>query len=250
MFARSRSTVFALSLCFTLIAAPWLSARAEDDPYAPVPLRTGGRILSKKDEQSIGKNCSAYREWVEVDGLPNAKAESLINSSIRRELTVGKKLTAKDCSEEGRAQYINGATLSAARDKAIGVELSVYFGGEGTGREVTDCAVFDLATGRRHNLRSFLTPAGKALVAQKYCDAFLHEHNTDETEQTSKSCAGYNAFETSLNTGLRYCLGDRGVWARFGPANPVEGRWILISDREIEASFKLPAGLDLANRKP
>ena len=96
MFACSRTTVLALSLCFTLIAAPWLSARAEDDPYAPVPLRTGGRILSKKDEQSIGKNCSAYREWVEVDGLPNAKAESLINSSIRRELTVGKKLTTKD----------------------------------------------------------------------------------------------------------------------------------------------------------
>jgi len=249
MFARSRTTVFALSLCFTLIAAPWLSARAEDDPYAPVPLRTGGRILSKKDEQSIGKNCSAYREWVEVDGLPNAKAESLINSSIRRELTVGKKLTAKDCSEEGRAQYIDGATLSGARDKAIGVELSVYFGGEGTGREVTDCAVFDLATGRRHNLRSFLTPAGKTLVAQKYCDSFLHE-KIDWPEPISSSCAGYDAFETSLNTGLRYCLGDRGVWARFGPANPVEGHGMLISDHEIAASFKLPAGLDLANRKP
>jgi hypothetical protein len=119
MVALSRTSIFAISLCLILIA-PWLSARAEDD--APVRLRTGGRILSKKDEQSIGKNCSAHRAWVEVDGLPNAKAESLINTSLRRELTVGKKLTAKDCAAEGKVRYDNGATLSAARDKAIGVE--------------------------------------------------------------------------------------------------------------------------------
>jgi hypothetical protein len=61
-----------------------------------VPLRTGGRVLSKKDQQSMGKNCSASREWIENDGLANAKAERLINDSIRRELTVGKKQTAKD----------------------------------------------------------------------------------------------------------------------------------------------------------
>jgi hypothetical protein len=98
-------------------------------------------------------------------------------------------------------------------------------------------------------LKDYLTPAGKSLVAQKYCDSSLHE-KIDWPEPISSSCAGYDGFETSLNTGLRYCLGDRGVWALFGPANPVEGHGILISDHEIAASFKLPAGLDLANRKP
>jgi hypothetical protein len=241
MFAHSRTSIVAISLCLALTAA---SVRAEDD--APVQLRAGGRVLSRTDEQAIGKNCSAYRAWIEVEGLPNAKAESLINSAIRRELTVGKKLTTEDCSGEGSISYINGATLSAARDKAIGVEISVYFGG-GTGRGVTDCAVFDLATGRRYNLKNFLTPTGRALVAQKYCDAFLHR-KADDSDETSLSCGGYNAFEQSLDNGLRYCLGESGVWALFGQANPVEGRGVLISDSEIEASFKLPAGLDLTGK--
>jgi hypothetical protein len=244
MFGLSRTAIVATSLSLTLIGACWLPVQAEDG--APVQLRAGGRILSKKDEQSIGENCSAHREWIEVDGLPNARAASLINAAIRRELTVGKKLTAEDCSDEGKASYINGATLSAARDKAIGVEMSVYFGG-GTGRVVTDCAVFDLTTGRRYNLKNFLTPTGKAMVAQKYCDAFLHR-NADDSDETSLSCGGYNAFEQSLNSGLRYCLGESGVWALFGQANPVEGRGVLISDSEVEASFKLPAGLDLTGQ--
>src|SRR5512145_267141 len=95
MFGLSRTAIVATSLSLTLIGACWLPVQAEDG--APVQLRAGGRILSKKDEQSIGENCSAYREWIEVDGLPNARAASLINAAIRRELTVGKKLTAEDC---------------------------------------------------------------------------------------------------------------------------------------------------------
>jgi hypothetical protein len=164
-------------------------------------------------------------------------------------LTVGKQLTAKDCSAEGKARYVNGATLSAARDKAIGVEMSVYFGGDGTGTEVTDCAVFELTTGRRFNLKNFLTPTGKALVAQKYCDASLQQ-KTDDSDQAFLSCGGYEAFESSLDKGLRYCLGESGVWALFGKASPVEGRGVLIPDAEVAASFKLPAGLDLTKSTP
>jgi len=244
VFALSRISIVAASLSLILIGASRLPVRAEDD--APKQLRAGGRVLSKKDEQAIGKNCSAYREWIEVDGLPNAKAETLINGAIRRELTVGKKLTPEDCSDEGNTSYINGATLSAARGKVIGVETSVYFGG-GTGRGVTDCAVFDLTTGRRYNLKNFLTPTGKALVAKKYCDAFLH-HEADDSDETSLSCGGYDAFESSLKNGLRYCLGDKGVWALFGRADPVEGRGVLIADPEVAASFKLPAGLALTGK--
>jgi hypothetical protein len=51
----------------------------------------------------------------------------------------------------------------------------------------------------------------------------------------------------SLNQGLRYCLAESAVRAL--ASKPGQGNGVVISDRDIAASFKLPAGLDLTNGK-
>ncbi len=160
-----------------------------------VILKDGGKIVSKVDSQKLGPMCTAEREWIELEGLPNQRISEKINASIRKEISVGRKLNAKDCllNSEGKPEFpnekidfYNSTKLTGKRKSAIGIETFIYFPG-GSGRRVSNCHVYKLKTGDKLDLGSFVTKEGEKIVADAICTW------AKKTRAMSRNCLKYSA---------------------------------------------------------
>ena len=207
-----------------------------------VPLKTQGQIVSKEDHQTIGDNCKADRLWIEANGLENQAAQQKINTSIRRKLTVGKRLAPKDCPYPGTGGvgYYNWATLSGIREMAIGVETSIHFGNiyMGSGNNIHGCDVYDLATGNHYDLMKYITPEGKKSIAADLCTTAKDEEyfNADALCEDS----------AQLIQNTIACLKGKGVELHYSTGPGYHSDMIItIPEDKLSSSFTLPEGLDL-----
>lgn len=208
-----------------------------------ISLKSDGALAKKNDVQSFGTFCTAKREWIEIEGSKNIATQKKINSSIRREITVGKKLKATDCAGSSATETIafnNRTTATASRAGALGVETFIHFSGSGrSGTHLKSCAVYSLTDGGRFDLGKYLTAAGKKLVAGLTCDTAKKD-----TPEAKQFCGTYDEIQSTLYYAYRFCLTDSGVRVSFGTANLADAS-IELSNEQIPAVFKLPKNLDL-----
>jgi len=200
----------------------------------PIPLKAGGQIRFRTDGQSIGE-CSATREWVEVENFPNKNVEMKINTAIRKELTVGKKLKQRECP----GNYQNHAILDSIRTTALGVSTYVNLG-DGLG----NCWAFSLMTGKRYNLLSFLKNEAKKMIGRQICAKLADENpafagaqcSGGGTEPVIGDSSQYNEWSACLNnSGIEISL-------RYHKRGSVS---VLITNAEIPKNFTLPSDIKL-----
>jgi hypothetical protein len=127
-------------------------------------LPAGGQVVSKSEKQVRSKACRATRRWIELESTPVPQVASIINSRIRKHITVGRKLRDADCprpGDEERYEYSNTVELTGVWRRFIGTQTSVCFPG-GSGRCAMTCEVFDLQNGRRDDLKNHLEGGARA----------------------------------------------------------------------------------------
>ena len=135
-------------------------------------LKNGTKIIKREAKQTFSKNCSAQRNWDELNGPNLAKGQSAINLKIQKAISVKKSLSAKDCPEansEENYQYNNLASIKGERGDYLGVEYIIIFPG-GSTRRVRNCAIYNLLTGQEIFLTSKIQgglPALEQIIKNK-----------------------------------------------------------------------------------
>lgn len=207
-----------------------------------VALQWGGMAVYRSAIETFHKQCSARREWVELQKLPSATVEKSINRWIQRTVTVGKKLTSGDCPEEkGREsyEYVNSLKVSGQKGPLMGLSTQVYFPG-GSGRTVASCEVFHLATGKHYELGKFLTTKGRVLLTERTCGMFQQAKDEYYCPTDATKTNGSDALRDAT-----YCLTNSGVKIALfhhGNANVVR-HTVEIDMAGLATLFKFPPEL-------
>lgn len=180
-------------------------------------LATSATLLENKTEKDrLRPNCEAIREYVEIrDAAPGSAADQ-INSRIRRELTVGKKLRQEDCPEADSSEYFqyhNWAKVTSQRDGRLGIDYRVQFPG-GTTRVKRWCDTYDLKTGHEIRLNRCLKSEAVDRIRQRAC----HEAKQNKDYY----CGG-------AVTAMAYCWDNAGVRVLM----PLRGDWRNLDVAEV-----------------
>ena len=191
-----------------------------------ITLLAGGKIVTKEHEQKLGPTCSATRKWIEIDGLADKAVQNKINHSIQKEITVGKKLSARDCLldkngnpkfPQEKIDFFNSVSLSGQRPSTLGISTYVYFPG-GTGRRYSKCSIFNLKTGEKFDLGSYVTKPGEQVFAKAICDQIKIDFK-DDAKIIEKYCGDFSSIKTAMYSNLEVCLKDSGIELSFRTHN-------------------------------
>lgn len=197
----------------------------------PVILSNGTQVVKWFEEQQVFPGCHAKRFWIEFENLPNPATALSINTRIRREITVGKTLKREDCIEPEGEEYLffNEVSLSGAWGSHVGTRTVVCFPG-GTGRCVLSCAVYNLKTGKRHNLKKFLKKQTATELEKRINEGAIHDDFPE----------GYLPLAIEEAT---YCLQDEGIEAVNINDSGKATTSITIPAAEVSRFFELPSSL-------
>jgi hypothetical protein len=212
---------------------------ASDGTPPPQPLPGGGRLVTRVENQRRSPVCEATRTWVEVEGTGQPAAENLINTRIRKQITVGRQLKDDDCpgpEDEENYRYINRIEVSGIWHRFLGTRTTVCFPG-GTGRCVLSCEVFDLQTGQHRDLKKFVDPR-----AQGALDRLLNQQA--KADDFPSGYLPLKAKESAI------CLENHGVVVVYMNDSGNTTTSITIGRPQISKYFRLSSELasDLASK--
>ncbi len=141
-----RKTIFIF-----VIASISIATNAREKASSDRILKAGGWIEKLEEKSSFGKNCHSERKYFAIQDLPNVNAQNRINMNIRKQMTVGRKLTAKDCigaeTYPDGFNYYNLASIVSDDKIAIKVRFAVAFPGHGNLR--VWCETYDFISGKK-----------------------------------------------------------------------------------------------------
>ena len=116
----------------------------------PLPLSPSGKIMPKEIAEAFRSNCRSTRIYPVIEGLPNSDAQSRLNATLKRLMSVGRKLKPADCPEVNSNElyeYHNSYFTGSQRGPYVGLQFSISFPG-GSGRTLVDCHIFNLESGK------------------------------------------------------------------------------------------------------
>jgi len=223
------------------LCAGWLCSTPAhaDEIKLPLPLPNGGQVVAKQETQKRTPKCRAQRNWVEVEGIPEPEAQKLINGQIRKKITVGRKLKEEDCAgseEEESYTYVNRVEVTGVWRRYLGTSTTVCFPG-GTGRCVESCEIYDLATGKRDDLKKYVDPAARARL-----ETLLNQQA--KADDFPEGYLPLKLKETAM------CLRNDGIRIEFSNDSGGASTAITVARAHIPQYFRLPADMasDASNR--
>ena len=107
-----------------LMVLAGVSCKAYADEAVVTTLKRGGDIVEMIEEQKFADNCTAKRSYPVLRHTPDKAVEKALNQRFAKILTVGKKLTSKDCPDKNSNEnFLYGNKFIVGAQRGAGTQL-------------------------------------------------------------------------------------------------------------------------------